>query len=96
MPEKPATKDGITSYIWHIPSVKSNALKQLEYRVSADNTFTYLKFAHVTVDDIKYGPKASLKLNPPAWPDCPIENNDKFDFAVMMKLMSSAMSIFKK
>ena len=93
VPHKPVTTNGSTAFVWHIPSTTSPVMKQLEYRVSADNTFSYMKYGAVCIEDLKYGPKASFKLRPPPWPQCPIEENEKFEFGAMMKLMGTAMEL---
>jgi hypothetical protein len=95
VPNEPVTKNGITTFGWDIPSTDSPDMKQVEYRVSADDVLTYVRFDKVGIATLKYGPQKSFQLDPPAWPKAPIEEKDEFDFAAMIKLIELAMEIFK-
>ncbi len=95
VPVKPLTKKEITTYIWHIPSTDSPDLKQVEYRISQDNIITSFNYDSLYVDDLRYGKKASFKLNAPSWPGHPEQKNEKFDFSIWMKFMGAAMGLFQ-
>ena len=93
VPVKPVTEKGITTYIWHVPSIDSPDLKQVEYRVSSDNIITFVKYDDLYVDDLRYGKKASFKLNAPAWPRHPEQKKEKFDFSMWMEFIGAAMRL---
>lgn len=95
VPNEPVTKNGITTFVWNIPSTDSPDIKQVEYRVSVTDVLTCVRYDKVGIADIKYGPEKSFQLDTPAWPKRPIEENEEFDFAAMMKLIGFAMEILK-
>jgi hypothetical protein len=93
VPSKPVTRNGGTSFLWHIPSTDSPDIKLLEYHVSADHRITYAKWGNFCVESLEYGPKNSFQLNPPSWPQRPINERAAFDPSAMMKLMGAILAI---
>ena len=93
VPGKPVTVDGTSAFVWHVPSTTSSVMKKFEYRTSEDNRFSYMKYAGVCLESLKYGETSSFKLSPPPWPDSPVEESEKFDINAMMKLMGAAMEL---
>jgi tetratricopeptide (TPR) repeat protein len=70
-------------------------LRRTEIGFSPNAMITRFDLGWLTCKDLQYGPRESVVLSPPRWPELPVTSRDDLEAATLFRLLGAVTSLFQ-
>ena len=95
-PLAPVATPGGRSFAWLVPRVGQPKLDRLQFELGGEGSLKGIEFPQFRLTGVGYGPSGQATLAPPGWPQVQVEQQEKLDGALFMRVFSSLAALASK
>jgi hypothetical protein len=81
---------------WVTPVVEEPELNSMKVTLNAKHQISEVRIDEYAIKNIRYGKRDEMKLDPPSWPQLPVETLAEFGARDFMRLLSVVMELAEK
>ena len=95
-PLAPVATPGGRSFAWLVPRVGQPKLDRMQFELGGEGSLKGIEFPQFRLTGVGYGPSGQATLAPPEWPQVQVEQQEKLDGALFMRVFSSLAALASK
>ncbi|MBA3313808.1 MAG: hypothetical protein H0T47_11030 [Planctomycetaceae bacterium] len=94
LPVATQSDDAETTFGWIEFSARTPAVKEWQVRIAKDHHLASVESPQFSLRTLKYGPAGAFEVTPPAWPELPVVEHEKFEPSVMFRAMAALTKLW--